>query len=302
MKDNKIIGFLVLVAIVIAIFYFLPMLRKPECKFDSDCNEGYVCSMDGKCILADIVDERTRDDFCPDNDYPKGMYDPDCPRYCPAPFERTGSMTMCCYEDSGEDEMAISVDCDTGVPLNLFPEVVFGIPEQRPAQEWYDMVGGLQALVSFVPGDTSDKSFKYVDRDVGIVPSITTGAAPEGASGYIVWLDSITVKSKADSSIEPVFQGAWNACLDGEGNACIGKAAHVLVPANKNTYPSPWGIQVPKESVSNILIGNYLIELKYCGTAYPETLQIPQICDTLKYSMSLGESILDFHVSANIDY
>ena len=299
MKDNRIIGLIVVIAIVVGIFYLLPMLKPSGCKFDSDCQEGYVCNTEGKCVLPEIVNERTRDNFCADNEYPDGMYDPDCPSYCPASFERTGSMTMCCYEDSGEYEMAISVDCDTDVPLNLFPEVTFGIPEQRPSQAWYDQV---QAIISFVP-ETSAQNFKYVDKDVGITTSITTGATPTGASGYLVWLDSITVKSKTSGVTETVFQSAWNNCkITGGIIPCVGKAASIQIPSTQNTWPSAWGIKVPKESVNSVIVGNYIMDLKYCGTLYPETLQIPVECYSLKYNIDVGESVLSFSVSAGISY
>jgi len=293
MKDNKLIGFLVLVAIVIAIFYFLPMLKKPECKFDSDCNEGYVCSMDGKCILPDIVNQRQRDNYCADNSYPKGAYDPDCPRYCPAAFERAGGVTMCCLND----EQTITIDCETGIPINLFPEVTFGIPEQRPEQKWYDMVSGLQAMVSFVPKGGS-KQFEYHDQPVTMSISITTGKAAEGSNGYRVWLSNVQTKSKSTSLIEPVFTSEWNNCQIADGSPCIGSAGAFEL-GGESTVPSVWVID--SIDVSSITPDEYSFQLSYCGLALPESLGIPEECPVpLEYDLDIGESELSFSVSVGL--
>jgi len=296
---NKIIPLVVVIALVIAIFYFIP---KGGCKFDSECQEGYVCNTEGKCVLPEIVDDRSRDNFCADNDYPDGMYDPDCPRYCPASFERTGSMTMCCYEDNKEEgDMGISVDCETKMPINLFPEVTFGIPEQRPSTVWYNKVGVLQAMISFVPKGP-DKSFKYVDLGVGVTTSITTGAPAEGSNGYRIWLNSITIKSLTSGAVESVFQNSWNNCQVSGGTPCIGKSGYVDVPANKNTYPSPWAVQISKANIDSIPVDNYEMRMNYCGVALPESLGTPQICHDLVYNIDIGESELDFQVSVNPSY
>ena len=292
MKDNRLIGILVLVAIVVAIFYFLPMLKGPECNFDSDCQEGYVCSMDGNCILPEIVNERTRDNFCADNTYPKGNYDPDCPKYCPAEFERKGGITMCCLND----ELTISIDCETGIPLNLFPEVTFGIPEQRPAQEWYDMVSGLQAMVSFVPKG-ENKQFEYHDQPVTMSVSVTTGKPAEGSNGYRIWLSNVETKSKTTTYIEPIFTSAWNNCQVENGNPCIGKNGAFDL-GGEATVPSVWSIDAHP---SNINPDDYSFKLSYCGIALPESLGIPEQCPApLEYDLTIGESVLSFSVSVGI--
>ena len=293
-NDNRLIGLIVLVAIVVGIFYFLPKLKGPECKVDTDCPEGQVCSMEGKCIPLDIVNERERDNFCPDNDYPKGAYDPDCPRYCPAYFEREGSVTLCCQNK----EMTMTVDCETGVPINLFPEVTFGIPEQRPAQAWYDMVSGLQALVSFVPSG-GDKSFVFHNLPATPSISVTTGPLAKQSTGYKIWLSSISVKSKITTNAEPQFTTAWANCKTGALKNCIGMDGAVVMGGGA-TLPSAWVTN--SIDIESIAIDGYEMVINYCGIALPESLQIPQQCAVMKYDMDVDEAELSFEISAGIGY
>lgn len=289
-KKSNYIPVLITIAIVIAAVYFVPkFLNKTECKVDSDCGTDKVCTMDGKCVTPEIVDERKRDNLCPDNTYPTGAYDPDCPMYCPASFERKGGVTMCCMDK----DMQLTIDCDTEIPINLFTDVTFGIPSQKPAQEWYDKLKNRQAMISFVPKGAT-KVYNYKNLPMSMSIAVTTGSPISGSTGYLVWLSSITVKSKTTSSAEPIMTNLWSSCKTVSGKSCIGKDGGATV---SGTLPSAWAIiGIQPDSIS---IDEYLASFSYCGIAVPETLGVPQQCPSaMEYDLSVAKS--DFSFSINV--
>lgn len=278
-RNKTTTGIIVLIAIVAIWFLFL---RGPECITDQDCPIGEVCSFDGKCVAYDPVIKR--DNICPDNTYPIGAYDPDCPYFCPFPTERTGGGRICCGEPNGPDAIYgyISVDCNTRVPNNLFPEVTFTIPEQKPAQEWFD----LMAVVIW--GAEPAKAFT---GPVWMTADATAGVSPLGATGHEVWLDvNPTIKTDPGGVTEPIFYNAWNDCRMPDLSSCIGPTGTLTIPEGQT---SSWISEIV--NADDIAHDLYQVVFSFCGDEYPSVEGIPSECPTdIAYSMEVGPSGLDF--------
>ncbi len=291
-KQNK-TTMIVMAAIVIGIIWFVTTMEQ-ECVTDDDCSGDLVCNMDGEC--ADFIPVKVRDNVCPDNIAGWGYYDADCPAYCPLPQEiegRASGARVCCSETYGED-LYLMVDCDTREPTNLFPEVTFDIPEQRPPQTWYDDL--LMAVFKF-----GEQPYKKFTGNIHMAVSITTGDAPLGASSYDVYLDSTpTVKTNPGGVAEPRFTAVWASCTI-LGNSCTGSAGKVNV-AEGLTDQTAWMTDpVVAENYLPAEYGTYLATFSYAGDEQPpvEGISTSHPSD-MEYDLIIGSDVLDFSISVGL--